>query len=146
MHPGPLQLLHKPVGELRIHQLNARLSINGGLKATNGRVEHGMRCCNDCSSLDVWAMCARPMARHLNGFTFLAVATVAATMALLSGYAAQTTVPPPEHPKGTVTYTVGDAMGWTIPAGGAAAYQAWASSNIFEVGDILGELRNDSLV
>ncbi|KAL3745165.1 hypothetical protein ACJRO7_014297 [Eucalyptus globulus] len=32
---------------------------------------------------------------------------------------------------------MGDVMGWTIPASGAAAYQAWASSNTFEVGDIL---------
>ncbi|KAF8034532.1 hypothetical protein BT93_C0754 [Corymbia citriodora subsp. variegata] len=57
--------------------------------------------------------------------------------ALLSGSVAQVLAPPPGHPKGAVTYTVGDAMGWTIPASGAAAYQAWASSQIFEVGDIL---------
>jgi len=46
----------------------------------------------------------------------------------------------------TVTYTVGDVMGWTMPASGAAAYRAWASSNTFEVGDILGRPRNDILV
>ncbi|KAK3436728.1 hypothetical protein EUGRSUZ_C01506 [Eucalyptus grandis] len=58
-------------------------------------------------------------------------------MALPLGSTTQTPAPPPEHPKGTVTYTVGDVMGWTIPASGAAAYRAWASSNTFEVGDIL---------
>ncbi|XP_039165328.1 blue copper protein-like [Eucalyptus grandis] len=67
----------------------------------------------------------------------MAPASVTAIMALLLGSAAQTLAPPPEHPKGTVTYTVGDIMGWTIPASGAAAYRAWASSNNFEVGDIL---------
>lgn len=67
---------------------------------------------------DLFLKTQRPMARHLNGFTFVAVAMVAATMALLPGSAAQTTAPPPEHPKGTVTCTGGDAMGWTIPTGG----------------------------
>ncbi|KAK2631370.1 hypothetical protein EUGRSUZ_L03012 [Eucalyptus grandis] len=75
------------------------------------------------------------MARRLGGVIFAVAAAVMA--ALLSGSAAQVPAPPPEHPKGVVTYTVGDAMGWTIPAGGAAAYEAWANSQIFEVGDIL---------
>ncbi|XP_039165068.1 stellacyanin-like [Eucalyptus grandis] len=75
------------------------------------------------------------MARHLGGVSFAAAAVVMA--ALLSGSAAQVPAPPPGHPKGVVTYTVGDAMGWTIAAGGAAAYEAWANSQIFEVGDIL---------
>ncbi|XP_030464872.1 blue copper protein-like [Syzygium oleosum] len=74
------------------------------------------------------------MARRLVGVIFIAVA---AMTALLPGTTAQVPAPPPGHPKGPVTYTVGDTMGWTIPAGGAAAYQAWASNNIFEVGDIL---------
>ncbi|KAL3745175.1 hypothetical protein ACJRO7_014307 [Eucalyptus globulus] len=77
------------------------------------------------------------MARHSNGCTFAAAATVTAIMTLLLGSAVQTPVPPPEHPKGMVTYTVGNVMGWTIPASGAAAYRAWANSNTFEVGDIL---------
>ncbi|PWA49984.1 cupredoxin [Artemisia annua] len=35
------------------------------------------------------------------------------------------------------THVVGDALGWTIPPGGAAAYTTWASQQTFTVGDIL---------
>ncbi|OIW01966.1 hypothetical protein TanjilG_11540 [Lupinus angustifolius] len=38
---------------------------------------------------------------------------------------------------GSVTYTVGDNIGWTIPNDGASAYVTWASSKNFKVGDIL---------
>nr|XP_043629648.1 cucumber peeling cupredoxin-like [Erigeron canadensis] len=34
-------------------------------------------------------------------------------------------------------HVVGDALGWTIPPGGAAAYTTWASLQTFTVGDIL---------
>ncbi|XP_076934347.1 early nodulin-like protein 14 [Bidens hawaiensis] len=34
-------------------------------------------------------------------------------------------------------HVVGDALGWTIPAGGAAAYATWASQQTFIVGDTL---------
>ncbi|XP_076934344.1 uclacyanin 1-like [Bidens hawaiensis] len=35
------------------------------------------------------------------------------------------------------THVVGDALGWTIPSGGAAAYTTWASQQTFIVGDTL---------
>lgn len=35
------------------------------------------------------------------------------------------------------THVVGDALGWTVPNGGAAAYSAWAASKTFRVGDTL---------
>ncbi|PWA47605.1 cupredoxin [Artemisia annua] len=35
------------------------------------------------------------------------------------------------------THVVGDALGWTIPPGGAAAYTTWASQQTFTIGDIL---------
>ncbi|XP_060172070.1 blue copper protein-like [Lycium barbarum] len=35
------------------------------------------------------------------------------------------------------THIVGDALAWTVPSGGAAAYSAWASRKTFAVGDIL---------
>ncbi|XP_060172068.1 blue copper protein-like [Lycium barbarum] len=35
------------------------------------------------------------------------------------------------------TYIVGDALAWTVPSGGAAAYSAWAAGKAFAVGDIL---------
>jgi hypothetical protein len=34
-------------------------------------------------------------------------------------------------------HVVGDSTGWTIPQGGAQAYQTWAASKQFLVGDIL---------
>ena len=34
-------------------------------------------------------------------------------------------------------HVVGDNIGWTIPQGGAQAYQTWAASKQFVVGDIL---------
>lgn len=34
---------------------------------------------------------------------------------------------------------VGGNLGWTIPAGGPAVYQAWALLQTFDVGDILRE-------
>lgn len=34
-------------------------------------------------------------------------------------------------------HIVGDALGWTIPPGGAATYATWASKNKFTVGDSL---------
>ncbi|XP_048134053.1 mucin-5B-like [Rhodamnia argentea] len=74
------------------------------------------------------------MVRRSDGVVF---AAVVAMVTLLWGSAAQLFAPPPGHPKGPITYTVGDTMGWTKPAGGAAVYQAWASNNLFEVGDIL---------
>lgn len=38
------------------------------------------------------------------------------------------------------TYNVGDTSGWSIPRGKdtAAFYASWASSNTFNVGDVLG--------
>ncbi|MCD9645820.1 hypothetical protein HAX54_035116, partial [Datura stramonium] len=35
------------------------------------------------------------------------------------------------------THVVGDALAWTVPSGGAAAYSAWAARKTFAVGDIL---------
>lgn len=35
------------------------------------------------------------------------------------------------------THVVGDALAWTVPNGGAAAYSTWASQKTFVVGDIL---------
>ncbi|KAK4369258.1 hypothetical protein RND71_013050 [Anisodus tanguticus] len=35
------------------------------------------------------------------------------------------------------THVIGDALAWTVPSGGAAAYSAWAAGNTFAVGDIL---------
>lgn len=35
------------------------------------------------------------------------------------------------------THVVGDALAWTVPNGGAAAYSSWAASKTFTVGDIL---------
>ncbi|KAF5466757.1 hypothetical protein F2P56_016659 [Juglans regia] len=34
-------------------------------------------------------------------------------------------------------HVVGDSIGWTVPTGGASAYQTWAASKQFVVGDIL---------
>ncbi|KAJ0515361.1 putative Phytocyanin domain, cupredoxin [Helianthus annuus] len=34
-------------------------------------------------------------------------------------------------------HVVGDALGWTIPPNGAAAYTTWASQQTFRVGDTL---------
>ncbi|KAJ4957712.1 hypothetical protein NE237_024823 [Protea cynaroides] len=36
-----------------------------------------------------------------------------------------------------LTFIVGDAMGWTVPANGAVTYTAWATDKTFLVGDIL---------
>ncbi|XP_071740693.1 blue copper protein-like [Rutidosis leptorrhynchoides] len=33
-------------------------------------------------------------------------------------------------------HVVGDALGWTIPSGGASAYTTWASQQTFTVGDV----------
>ncbi|KAJ7978939.1 blue copper protein-like [Quillaja saponaria] len=47
------------------------------------------------------------------------------------------TSPAPAPATEAKTYTVGDATGWTIPPGGAATYQRWASGKTFSVGDVL---------
>lgn len=39
-------------------------------------------------------------------------------------------------------YTVGDELGWTIPPGGAATYEAWAAKHSLVVDDILSKLNN----
>ncbi|KAL4564012.1 hypothetical protein LXL04_028061 [Taraxacum kok-saghyz] len=39
--------------------------------------------------------------------------------------------------KAQTRHIVGDALGWTIPPGGAVAYTTWASLQTFTVGDIL---------
>lgn len=36
------------------------------------------------------------------------------------------------------THVVGDKFGWLVPPGGAYAYEAWAETQTFAVGDILG--------
>lgn len=36
------------------------------------------------------------------------------------------------------THDVGDDMEWTVPSGGAAAYERWAAAQTFRAGDILG--------
>lgn len=38
-----------------------------------------------------------------------------------------------------MNFVVGDSMGWTVPQGGAAAYQNWAANKTFMVGDSLGK-------
>ncbi|KZV20058.1 blue copper protein-like [Dorcoceras hygrometricum] len=56
---------------------------------------------------------------------------------------ARTTTPPPARvpapapARAAVTYTVGDSLGWTVPPGGAIAYQTWARGKSFLVGDTL---------
>ena len=50
-----------------------------------------------------------------------------------------TQAPAPGPSAGEVTFTVGDTLGWTVPANGAAAYASWASGKTFKVGDILGK-------
>lgn len=42
-------------------------------------------------------------------------------------------------------HVVGDNIGWTIPQGGAQAYQTWAASKQFVVGDILSMISVSSL-
>ena len=45
-------------------------------------------------------------------------------------------------------HVVGDSIGWTIPAipeGGAQAYQTWAASKHFVVGDILSTISISSI-
>lgn len=37
------------------------------------------------------------------------------------------------------THVVGSGLGWVVPPGGDVAYQTWAASQTFSVGDILGE-------
>lgn len=37
-------------------------------------------------------------------------------------------------------HVVGDSIGWTIPQDGAQAYEIWAASNQFVVGDILSTI------
>ncbi|PKI72677.1 hypothetical protein CRG98_006928 [Punica granatum] len=34
-------------------------------------------------------------------------------------------------------HVVGDDLGWVIPQGGASAYDAWAASKTFVIGDTL---------
>lgn len=43
-------------------------------------------------------------------------------------------------------HVVGDNIGWTIPQGGAQAYQTWAASKQFVVGDILSMISVSSLI
>ena len=50
-----------------------------------------------------------------------------------------TPAPAPGPSAEPVTFTVGDTLGWTVPANGAAAYASWASGKTFKVGDILGK-------
>ncbi|KAJ0752002.1 putative Phytocyanin domain, cupredoxin [Helianthus annuus] len=38
---------------------------------------------------------------------------------------------------GQTRHVVGDALGWTIPSGGASTYATWASQQTFTVGDTL---------
>lgn len=40
----------------------------------------------------------------------------------------------------SVSYVVGDKLGWAVPPGGALAYTAWASPKTFTVGDSLGKI------
>lgn len=47
-------------------------------------------------------------------------------------------VPPP--PRGPITYTVGDDLGWLVPPGGTIAYATWAFNKNFLLGDTLGKL------
>ncbi|CAH1418660.1 unnamed protein product [Lactuca virosa] len=35
------------------------------------------------------------------------------------------------------THVVGDALGWNIPPNGPSAYNTWASTHTFKVGDVL---------
>lgn len=56
-----------------------------------------------------------------------AVLAILATVALLQSSVAAT------------VYVVGDNSGWTIPAGGAATYSAWAANKTFVIGDILSK-------
>lgn len=59
--------------------------------------------------------------RGLNRAAILAIAVAA----ILQLTAAQT------------THTVGDALGWLVPPGGAVTYTVWAELQTFTVGDIL---------
>ncbi|KAI9125781.1 hypothetical protein K1719_003199 [Acacia pycnantha] len=44
---------------------------------------------------------------------------------------------PSPSSNGSVTYTVGDKTGWTVPSNGAAFYTTWTSGKTFKVGDIV---------
>ncbi|XP_022751674.1 blue copper protein-like [Durio zibethinus] len=44
-------------------------------------------------------------------------------------------IPPP--PRGPITYTVGDSLGWLVPPAGAIAYATWAFNKTFLLGDTL---------
>ncbi|EOY31106.1 Early nodulin 16, putative [Theobroma cacao] len=44
-------------------------------------------------------------------------------------------VPPP--PRGPITYTVGDDLGWLVPPAGPLAYETWAFNKTFLLGDTL---------
>lgn len=55
-------------------------------------------------------------------------------VALMEGAAAQT------------VHVVGDSMGWTIPTGGAGAYDTWAATKSFFVGDVLSKCFTSSLL
>ncbi|KAF5739090.1 cucumber peeling cupredoxin-like [Tripterygium wilfordii] len=61
------------------------------------------------------------MARFVN----VAVVVSFVSVVLMQCVAAQT------------VHVVGDSMGWTIPQSGAGAYDTWAASKTFRVGDIL---------
>ncbi|KAI3827383.1 hypothetical protein L1987_01456 [Smallanthus sonchifolius] len=55
---------------------------------------------------------------------------VALVVMMVASFRLQSTVAQTRH-------SVGDALGWTIPPGGAAAYATWASQQTFTVGDTL---------
>ncbi|MQK22100.1 hypothetical protein EI013_27420, partial [Escherichia coli] len=45
-----------------------------------------------------------------------------------------TPAPAPASSTGSLPYTVGDTIGWTVPNAGAATYVTWASAKTFKVG------------
>ncbi|GAV82494.1 Cu_bind_like domain-containing protein [Cephalotus follicularis] len=54
------------------------------------------------------------------------------------GPAPSTIAPPAPAPSSSsMTFTVGDSLGWTVPSNGAIAYQTWARGKTFRVGDAL---------
>lgn len=55
----------------------------------------------------------------------ISLAIVALAALLVQSSAAQT------------THVVGGDLGWLVPPGGAIAYQTWAATQTFDVGDIL---------
>ncbi|KAG9128598.1 hypothetical protein Leryth_027590 [Lithospermum erythrorhizon] len=61
----------------------------------------------------------------IKGMEMIFLMAMVAALAMLGTTTAQT------------THQVGEATGWVVPPGSAAAYASWTSTKTFRVGDIL---------